>query len=580
MATIVHRRDQQPVAGRRLGVGAALAVVVVLLRFGVPAWAPGYEGFRVALLSGLAGTAAIGIWWLTSAPVARPERWVAASMSAALLATTLVLADPSIGLMWCVGFGLPLTSLALVLWTIAGRGLAGGRRWLALIVTLTATTLPWSLVRMDGFQGDHSYAFRWRFAPTAEERLLLREATAALDAGSASFAITDSVWPGFRGPRRDGVVDAVQIATDWQRSPPEVLWRRAIGPGWSSFAVAGDLLITQEQRGDDELIVARGLHTGEPIWHHAERARFVEAMGGPGPRATPAAAAGRVVALGATGVLNVLDAATGTGLWRRDVVVDADVDIPTWGFAGSPLVDGDQVVIAAAGRLLAYDLARGNLRWRGPDGGPSYSSPHALTLGGMPQLLLLDDHGCTSLAARDGRVLWQHPWSGTPLVQPARVPGHDDLLVSAGEGRGVRRIAVRRTADGWHAETRWTSHRLKPNFNDFVLWEGQAYGFDGSRLAALDLATGELLWKGGRYGHGQLLLLAAQRLLLVVAEDGELALVRAVPEGFVELTRIPGLRGKTWNHPIRVADLLVARNGEEVVAFRLPIVRHGDDTGP
>ena len=125
---------------------------------------------------------------------------------------------------------------------------------------------------------------------------------------------------------------------------------------------------------------------------------------------------------------------------------------------------------------------------------------------------------------------------------------------------------------GPHVEERWTSIRLKPYFSDFVIHDAYAYGFDGTILACIDVETGERMWKGGRYGSGQLLLLPDQDVLLVVTEDGELALVAAAADGFAELARIPAMDGKTWNHPVLVGDLLLVRNGQEMVAFRLTLV--------
>src|SRR4029079_11158823 len=134
---------------------------------------------------------------------------------------------------------------------------------------------------------------------------------------------------------------------------------------------------------------------------------------------------------------------------------------------------------------------------------------------------------------------------------------------------GVRRIAVAHGPGGWTAEERWTSVGLKPYFNDVVVQEGHAVGFDGSLLACIDLADGKRTWKGGRYGHGQVILLAEQGLLLVVSEKGELALVAATPEQFRELARFPAIEGKTWNHPVLVGEVLVVRNDQEMAAFRL-----------
>jgi hypothetical protein len=151
--------------------------------------------------------------------------------------------------------------------------------------------------------------------------------------------------------------------------------------------------------------------------------------------------------------------------------------------------------------------------------------------------------------------------------------GGDVVFSSSAEsgGMGTRRLAVARGPGGWTVEERWTSRGLKPYFNDFVVHEGHAFGFDGRIMSCIDLEDGERKWKGGRYGHGQLVLLPEQDLLLVLSEQGELALVEARPDGFTELARFPAIEGKTWNHPVLVGDILLVRNGREMAAFRLPV---------
>jgi hypothetical protein len=136
---------------------------------------------------------------------------------------------------------------------------------------------------------------------------------------------------------------------------------------------------------------------------------------------------------------------------------------------------------------------------------------------------------------------------------------------------GTRRIAVTNGDGGWTLNERWTSTGLKPYFNDFVVHKGHAFGFDGSILASIDLQDGRRVWKGGRYGNGQLMLLPDQDVLLVLSEEGELALVAATPDQFKEIARFPAIHGKTWNHPVLVDDVLLVRNGEEMAAFRLSL---------
>ena len=356
--------------------------------------------------------------------------------------------------------------------------------------------------------------------------------------------------------------------------PPRNLWRRPIGPGWSSFAVRGGLFYTQEQRGDEEIVSCYKLTTGEPVWRHLDAIRFWESNGGTGPRATPTIAGSRVYAMGATGILNALDAATGARAWSRNVAADADTTVPTWGFAGSPLVVGEIVIAAAGGRLAAYDAATGTLRWLGPSHGGSYSSPHHVVVDGVEQVVMLSDAGATAVAPSDGAVLWEHSWPGASITQPARVGDRGILLntnSTAGAGVGTRRVTATRAPGGWTATELWTSTGLKPYFNDLVVHKGHAFGFDGAILACIDLADGRRVWKGGRYGNGQLVLLADQDVLLVVSEEGELALVGATPDQFREIGRIPAIDGKTWNHPVVVGDILLVRNGEEMAAFRLAL---------
>jgi outer membrane protein assembly factor BamB len=507
-----------------------------------------------------------------------------------------------------------LLGLALAVWAVFAGRLEGGARWASMVATILFACGVLTLVRTGGVTGEGQSDFAWRWSSTPEERLLaqapkeiveiakMAEPTAlpaapaeaktpepvpaaAPDEGAKISEPTkpeppppapaerkgEAEWPGFRGPARDGVIPGVRIETDWSKSPPVELWRRPIGPGWSSFAVAGDLLYTQEQRGDDEIVACYNARTGEPVWMHGDAVRFYESNGGPGPRGTPTLDDGRVYTFGATGILNVLDAADGAVVWSRNVASDADAEVPGWGFASSPLVVDDVVIVAASGKLVGYDLATGEPRWIGPKGGGSYSSPHLVTIDGVQQVLLQSANGAASFAPGDGTLLWEHVWDGFRIVQPAVIAEGDFLLNTSDAMGGIsmRRIAVAHGADGWKVEERWTSTGLKPYFNDVVVHEGHAYGFDGAILSCIDLQDGKRQWKGGRYGHGQLVLLREQGLLLVLSEEGELALVAASPDQFREVARFKAIEGKTWNHPVLIGNLLLVRNGEEMAAFRL-----------
>jgi outer membrane protein assembly factor BamB len=468
-------------------------------------------------------------------------------------------------------YAIPVLSLAFVAWAVATCRFSGGVRRVMMVLTILIACGAWALFQTGGITNDLSTDFLWRWAETPEDRLLAQTGDEEMALPPALVeAGTEADWPGFRGPDRDGIIRGVRIGTDWSASPPDELWRRPIGPGWSSFAVSGGLIYTQEQRGEDEVVSCYALTTGDTVWRHSDAARFWESNSGAGPRGTPTLRGGRVYTFGGTGILNVLDAGNGDVVWSRNAASDTGTEVPIWGFAGSPLVVEDMVIVAAAGSLIAYDLTSGEPRWSNSAGGDCYSSPHLLQIDGIAQVLLLTDAGATSVAPADGELLWEHPWPGHPIVQPALI-ADGDILVSADERSGVRRIAVAFGSDGWTVEELWASVRLKPYFNDSVIHKGHAFGFDGPSLACIELQEGTRKWKGGRYGRGQFVLLADQDLLLVLSEKGDLALVEAVPGQFTELARFRALQGKTWNHPVMVGDMLLVRNSQEMAAFRLSL---------
>jgi outer membrane protein assembly factor BamB len=546
----------------------------------------------------MAGALAVPLWWLFFSRARWAERLGAiALMIAAWLAMRPLLDISIIG--GAMG-GLPFLAFAVLfavlgIWAWATRNLSGGVRRASLVVAVLAASAFCTLLRTAGI-GPGLFEFHWRWTPTPEELLLARgnddpapippapattepaKETLVLKANADSTTTAPlppepgkpADWPGFRGPNRDGIVHNVRIDTDWSKSPPMEIWRRPIGPGWSSFAVDGDRIYTQEQRGDDEIVAAYRLSTGEPVWRHRDAVRFYESNGGAGPRGTPTLRDGRVYAFGGTGILNVLDARNGAVIWSRDASADSGVKVPMWGFSSSPLVIDDIVAIAAEGRLIVYDIASGKPRWMGPAGGFSYSSPHLMSIDGVPQIVLMGGNGATSFAPSGGTVLWQHEWPGGAIVQPALTKdGHVLINSIGGMGGPIRSLSIKHEAGKWTANERWTSTGLKPYFNDFVVHNGHAFGFDGSILSCIDLTDGQRKWKGGRYGAGQLILLADQDVLLVIGEEGELALVSATPDQFKELARFKAIEGKTWNHPVLVRDILLVRNGEEMAAFRL-----------
>jgi outer membrane protein assembly factor BamB len=299
-------------------------------------------------------------------------------------------------------------------------------------------------------------------------------------------------------------------------------------------------------------------------------------MGGDGPRATPTWSDGRVYALGALGELRCLDERTGALQWRINILDDNAAPNLPWGMAASPLIVDDFVVVlpgGPAGRsVAAYDRNTGARRWSSLNDKQAYVSPTLVTIDGTRQILIITATRLVSLTPGAGELLWQYPWP-TPndinVAQPVILPPGNRVLLSSAYGHGAALLEVTHDDGRFGTRLLWEHTRLKNRFSSSVEHQGFIYGLDENILTCLDASTGEVKWKGGRYGHGQFLLASGHLLLL--SENGELALVRATPESHQELAKFPVLEGKTWNHPALDDGRLLVRNLAQMAAFDLRV---------
>ena len=370
-------------------------------------------------------------------------------------------------------------------------------------------------------------------------------------------------WTDFRGPRRDGHYQQTPVRTNWPAGGLPELWRQTVGGGYASMTVANGRVFTIEQRRGDEVVAAYDLSAGGELWTHGWPARFEEAMGGPGPRATPTWHEGKVYALGATGELHVLEEATGELVWKKNILADNQAANLHWAMAASPLIVDDKVIVqpgGSGGSLVAYNKLSGELVWKTLSDAQSYTSPMEVTLAGRRQILAVSAGRMMGLAIEDGSLLWEFPWvtSGGGNISQPLVVDEQHVFISGGYGHGSALVKII-SGETLRAEEVWQNTSLKCKFNSPVLYEGHVYGLDDGILAAVDVWTGERDWKGGRYGFGQILL----------AEGGEVVLVRAIPEAHQELARFQAIDGKTWNNPAIANGKLLVRNQTEMTCYDL-----------
>lgn len=395
-------------------------------------------------------------------------------------------------------------------------------------------------------------------------------------------------WPQWRGPSRDGRASAGPLRTDWKERPPTVVWSVPGGGGYSSPSVARGRVYVQDHDADSRSERLRCLDTatGAVAWEDAYPADYAALRSGyaGGPRASPTVHDGRVYALGATGVFRCLQLPADGGkpalLWSHDLPAEFRADVPAWGFASSPLIEGDRVIVQPGGKdgtVAAFDRVTGERRWavgKNPNG---YSSPVAATLGGVRQIVAVTGDAILGVRPSDGKLLWSHDWL-TPnygnIASPVVVG--DYLFVSSDYGKGCVLLRVEPAGDGAKArEVYFRKNRVMMNHHSTCVHrDGFLYGYDGNDLRCVDLRKGEPVagWDaiddaGREIRKGSVIL--ADQYLVGLTEDGTLFLADADPAEFRFRGKLSGvLSGREcWAAPVLVDGRVYLRDAAKVVCL-------------
>lgn len=487
-----------------------------------------------------------------------------------------------------------------------------GRRWLLPKALTLAMVVAIACFRFNGFSGEMVPQFTWRFAAKELPGLQPTTSSSTDDArpdsepGSAleSDAVdvmsttinTPSDWPCFLGIHADGIVRERQFAIPDTEDAIETRWHIGVGSGWASFAMDQALAVTLEERPDGEFVTAYDLKTGRLRWSAGHDAHHQDGLGGPGPRTTPCLVGNRVFAQGASGRVWCLHRDDGRVLWSVDLLAlggwdqQASEEAIPWGRAASPVIvqrdDASDLCLIPLGApegmanrsLVALDAATGDVVWTTGTAQISYATPQIMTLGGVRQIVSVNEATITGHTIDSGATIWSFDWYGqtnTGANCASVVPAGDNrFLIGKGYGGGSAVVEIRAAGpDGdWTATEVWRSSRvMKTKFNHAVVLDGTAYGLSNGALEAVNVTTGDRLWqqpRRGRYGQGHVI--AVEDTLIVQAENGDVALVEANPDAFRERLRFPALQSKTWNIPSLSGRTLLIRNGEEAMALRFP----------
>jgi outer membrane protein assembly factor BamB len=493
-----------------------------------------------------------------------------------------------------------LVSIALWSWFCFRSTYSVAWRRGLMIAGLAGVVLFLAMVRMEGITGNW-IPTGWRFSWQKPRDFDLAKPTSAKASAkseqsgneittpstvSEPIASTPDDFSQFLGPNRDGYLPEAKLSQDWKANPPEILWRKEVGAGWSGFSVVADRAVTMEQYGTEELVTCRNLATGDVLWTQGVEARHQEVMGGIGPRCTPTIHESKVYALGATGMISCLDLANGAIVWQDDlrkrygITAAEELQVVMWGRAASPLIYGDLCIVPAGGKppksLIAYDRLTGEKRWDAGNQQISYASPTVLTLTGKDQIVSVNENNVTGHDPATGTELWSYPWPGASNANASasqpHLAGEGLVFISKGYDEGSAVFRVAELGGEYRTETVWKERRsLQTKFTNAVLIDGHAYGLSDGLFQCVDLATGKKLWAGGRYGHGQIL--GAGYVILVQTEHtGELVMLAVDSSKHRELGRFKTLNRKSqaWNNLCLAGKKLLLRNADEALCLELP----------
>lgn len=401
--------------------------------------------------------------------------------------------------------------------------------------------------------------------------------TAAVASGLLSAGIVQAEdWPRWRGPRGDGTWNGPALPEKWPAEGLKRLWSVPIGGGYAGISVANGRVFTLDRQPSPkgqavaasggpangyERIFCLDAATGKLLWEHKYPTKYPQ-FGGydNGPRAAPTVHDDKVYSLGAVGHVFCLEAETGKVVWSKDMVRDFHTEVPEWGLAASPVVDGDRVLIHAGaqrdGSVIAFHRLTGKEIWRALPDPAGYATPILIDSPGGRQLVVWTPLMVRGLDPRTGRVFWSVPFISTYGVAIATPIFHDHIVFATGYWEGAR--AIRLGGTKFEAKLVWENNRhLRGLLAQPLFRDGCVYSIDKTEgLVCCDWKTGKKKWDDGnrmtprgQNPHAAMIWLNDQDRALVLNSQGELIQARFRPTGYEELSRTKLVNGKVWSHP-------------------------------
>jgi len=385
-------------------------------------------------------------------------------------------------------------------------------------------------------------------------------------------------WPQWGGRNRDFSSDAKGLAASWPEAGPAKIWSRPLGQGYSSIAVESGDLYTMYRAGNDEIVVALDAGSGKTLWEQKYPAPLPEGMDpqfGKGPNSTPLIHDGKVYTLGVAGRFQCFDAKTGSPVWSHDLMKDFGAKSPTFGFSCSPLLYKSSLILPVGGPgvgVISFDAAAGAVQWKKHDFVDLYSSPILIQVDGKDQIVLLAGSEAVGMEP-GGEIEWRYPFETqfkTNIMTP--LFGSDGILfISTGPELGSRGLKISRKDGKCSVEEVWQSRKLQmgqgtaPRVADTIYASG---GSDAaSFLFSIDAKSGKIGYR--ERGFSKANVIAADGKIIILDEDGTLAIAPAAPDKLDVKSKAKLLQKPAWTAPTLVGNRLFMRDGETIMALDL-----------
>jgi outer membrane protein assembly factor BamB len=416
-------------------------------------------------------------------------------------------------------------------------------------------------------------------------RIAMFAGAIVIGAAAMAAALPDDNWRLWGGPQRDFIAagsSQPSAARKWLSAPPNKLWERPLGDGYSAIAVEDGVLYTAYRHDARDVVIALDAATGKTLWEHGYDAAFKNAYServGPGPYAMPQVVGDRVVTASGIGQIHSLEKQTGRPVWSWDLYKNAAGNPLEFGYSSHPLPYKDSLIVVAGGRksgVLRLRQSDGTAIWQKLKLQNAHSSPLLIDVDGQPQVAILLADEIVGIDPESGDLLWRHPHktdNGLAISTPVWAPGNLLFLSTAYEG-GARVLKLTRSGSATTVQELWYNPRVQVHFGSAIRHGDHVYVSSGQSvglLTSVHLPTGRVTWQARDFVKAQLLSDGGR--LIILDEDGNLGLGLASPERFQALAKWPVLKSLAWTPPTLAGNRLYLRDRRVIMALDFSTVR-------